>query len=168
MSALDVWRGEIFSLLPDGFLRRDQEDDSLFISDYPRRCYDPESVTAALTRAGFAVRVMDGLAHLDAAKEKYAALMAACPLPPLAAPTEETLFLHALGTRLMRAETEKEDQPLPPLRLTLKCLDAGDEETLMRRLPPMLARMQRKKEPLPRFAGQLILCYLSEKEASVC
>lgn len=167
MSALDRWRKEIFSLLPRGFLRRDQGD-NLFISDYPRQCADAKKITALLKSKGFEVTVDGGLARIDGTPEKYAELIAASPPPGQLPLGKGNPYLYFLALRLLRTNTPALDQPSSALRLTLKCLDAGDEKALERLLPPLLAQFQRKKEPLPTAAGNWILCYLLEKEASSC
>ena len=87
--------------------------------------------------------------------------------------TDDNFRLYALAMRLVRAETPPALQPLPLVRLTLKCLDAKDETALLRLLPPRLAVAQRNHQPLPSFAGVLIFQYLSDsyqsnQEASPC
>ena len=64
------------------------------------------------------------------------------------------------GMLLVPGEGDPARQPIPPLRLTLKCLDGADTDALIRLLPPLLALHQRRGEPLPRSAGMLIAGYL--------
>lgn len=163
MSPLAAWRATLRRLIPEGFLRRDQDAEGLLISDYPRR-KDAEGVTAALRAAGFTVCFSHGLARIDGRPERYRALLAGLPSAEIPPAQEDTLYLHALALRLLRAGTPLARQPLSPLRLTLKCLDAGDLAGLAERLPPRLAVLQRQGEPLPSAAGTLILNALAEME----
>ena len=165
MNPLDIWRRELNTLIPAGFLRRSRAADFLLVSDYPARCQDPEKVTAALKDAGYAVLVSGGLAMLDGAPEKYRSLMAALPDPPVPALTEENAALVLLATRFARTGGAEADLPL--LRFLLKCLDAGDEEALLTGLPPRIAALQRQKKKPPACAARIIFCYL-ERSVSPC
>lgn len=162
MTPLACWREELRALIPRGFVRRDQEE-GLFISDYPRWGRE-ETVSAALLAAGFTVCLSHSLARIDGQCAKYRALLLNLPPAEISPPREENLYLHALALRLLRAQTPLERQPIPPLRLTLKYLDAGDLGGLSQKLPPLLALLQRRGEPLPSAAGTLILNALAERE----
>ena len=166
MKILDPWRGILRPLIPRGFLRRDQGE-YLLISDYPRHG-NAEEVTRAIEQAGFTVSVENGLARLDGTRETYKCLLRDCQEPPLFEPHEESRYLYALAKRLCRAQTPWEQQPLAPLRLVLKCLDAGDWDTLEDKLPPMIALLQREHQPLPSAAGILLLRALDEKGENAC
>ncbi len=166
MKILDSWRGILRPLIPRGFLRRDQGE-YLLISDYPRHG-EAEKVTQAIEKAGFTVSVENGLARLDGTWETYEALLRDWREPPAFVPKEESRYLYALAKRLCRAETPWKQQPLAPLRLVLKCLDAGDWETLEDKLPPMIALLQREHRPLPSAAGILLLRSLDEKGENAC
>ena len=48
--------------------------------------------------------------------------------------------------------------------MVLKAWDAGDLTGLYGALAPMIAKMQREKQPLPAAAGILILAALHEKK----
>ena len=160
MNPLSVWREEVRALIPRGFLRRDRGEAAL-ISDYPR--YPGAlAVTEKLRAAGFAVRLAGEGAHLDGTEEKYAQLLAALPktVPP---PTPDTLFLYSLAQRLMREEAPLRLQPRELLSLTLKALDAGEEEMLYQKLAPQIALLQRRRQTLPAAAGAMILAKLTEK-----
>ena len=161
MNALTPWRREVRALIPRGFLRRDQGD-GLLISDYPRFA-GADEITARLVRAGYRVELRDGLAHVDGGADRYVRLIreSACPQAP---PREDTLALGALARRLARENVPPEEQPLAPLRLTLKYLDAGDLDGLYRALALAIALLQREKRPLPAAAGKWILCALAERE----
>lgn len=165
MNPLDAWRRELTGLIPGGFLRRDRLAAYLLVSDYPARCENPEKVTQALEAAGYTVFLQNGLAHLDGTEEKYQSLLSALPAlspPPL---TEENAALVLLAGRILRTGGEEND--LPFLRFTLKCLDAGDERSLLAGLPPMIAVLQRQKKKPPLSAAKLILCSL-ERSACPC
>lgn len=165
MNPLAPWRRELEGLIPGGFLRRDRVAASLLVSDYPARCESPETVTRALEGAGYSVFLQNGLAHLDGGAEKYRALPSLLPAPPLPPLTEENAPLALLAGRLLHTGGEEND--LPFLRFTLKCLDAGDEKALLDGLPPLIAALQRQKKRPPRCAAQLIACYL-ERSATLC
>ena len=147
MSPLAAWRAQLRPLAAPGFLRRDQREDALFISDFPR-FGPPEQAVARIQAAGFHLTLENGLAHLDAGAERYRALLESLPAPAPGTPGEETLRLHALA-----------------LRLTLKLLDA---QTPLSRLPgllcPALAEIQRRGLPLPSGVGQLLFQALYPKE----
>lgn len=164
MSPLEPWRALLRPLAAPGFLRRDQREDALFVSDFPR-FGPPERAAARIEAAGFLLRLEKGLAHIDAGPERYRALLEALPLPCPGQPTEETLRLHGLALRLWRAQTPLALQPPAPLRLTLKLLDA---QTPLPRLPgllcPALAELQRQGLPLPSGVGQLLFLALYPKE----
>ena len=160
MTPLEPWRQALRSLIPRGFLQRDRAADGLFISDYPCHCADAAAVDAALQAAGFQVTGAGGLRRIDGAPEAYRQLIAALPDVSLPAPTDENLYLWSLARRLLQGEGDPARQPIPPLRLTLKCLDGADTDALIRLLPPLLALHQRRGEPLPRSAGMLIAGYL--------
>ena len=171
MTPLEPWRQALRSLIPRGFLQRDRAADGLFISDYPCHCADAAAVDAALQAAGFnalvfhysgcfQVTAAGRLRRIDGAPEAYRQLIAALPDVSLPAPTDENLYLWSLARRLLQGEGDPARQPIPPLRLTLKCLDGADTDALIRLLPPLLALHQRRGEPLPRSAGMLIAGYL--------
>lgn len=160
MTPLEPWRQALRSLIPRGFLQRDRAADGLFISDYPCHCADAAAVDAALQAAGFQVAAAGRLRRIDGAPEAYRQLIAALPDVSLPTPTDENLYLWSLARRLLQGEGDPARQPIPPLRLTLKCLDGADTDALIRLLPPLLALHQRRGEPLPRSAGMLIAGYL--------
>ena len=160
MTPLEPWRQALRSLIPRGFLQRDRAADGLFISDYPCHCADAAAVDAALQAAGFQVTAAGRLRRIDGAPEAYRQLIAALPDVSLPVPTDENLYLWSLARRLLQGEGDPARQPIPPLRLTLKCLDGADTDALIRLLPPLLALHQRRGEPLPRSVGMLIAGYL--------
>lgn len=160
MTPLEPWRQALRSLIPRGFLQRDRAADGLFISDYPCHCADAAAVDAVLQAAGFQVTAAGRLRRIDGAPEAYRQLIAALSDVSLPAPTDENLYLWSLARRLLQGEGDPARQPIPPLRLTLKCLDGADTDALIRLLPPLLALHQRRGEPLPRSAGMLIAGYL--------
>ena len=160
MTPLEPWRQALRSLIPRGFLQRDRAADGLFISDYPCHCADAAAVDAALQAAGFQVTAAGRLRRIDGAPEAYRQLIAALPDVSLPVPTDENLYLWSLARRLLQGEGDPARQPIPSLRLTLKCLDGADTDALIRLLPPLLALHQRRGEPLPRSVGMLIAGYL--------
>lgn len=157
MSALEIWRRQIRPMIPRGFLRRDQGE-GLLISDFPR-FEDGEQAANRLRQAGFSVDCHGGMARIDGTKEKYQALWDGLSIGPLSL-TDEILPLYALGRRLEVRKVPLEYQPMDLIHLTLKYLDAGDEEGLLRLLPPRIALLQRRRLSLPSLAGALILNHL--------
>lgn len=160
MSGLAPWRREARALIPRGFLRRDQGD-QLLVSDYPR-FPGAEEVTFRLRQAGFQVLIRDGLACLDGTTEKYASLLRSLPPASGAAPGQDLLPLWSLGKRLCREKTAC--QPCAVLRTILKAWDAGDLTGLYGTLAPVIAKMQREKQPLPAAAGVMLLAALDEEK----
>ena len=167
MSPLDGWRKELHALLPGGFLRRAQGD-ALLVSDAPRHITDVKSALSALENAGFPAEAKNGLLYIDGSPAKYRALAADAPFRDIPACAEGNAYLYALALRLLRHPAPPEEQPPALLRLTLKMLDAGDEQGLARELPPLLAACQRQKKTLPTAAGYWIIRYLAEKEGTSC
>ena len=154
MSALEIWRQQIRPLIPRGFLRRDQGT-GLLISDFPR-FPNAEEVSAALGQMDFQTEIVQGMALIDGTIEKYRQLQGG--LRPLFTPADDaSLPLCALGKKLIMKEVPLECQPMELIRFTLKCLDAKDDEALLRLLPPRIALLQRQHLPLPSMAGALIL-----------
>ena len=166
MKILDPWRGILRPLIPRGFLRRDQGD-GLFISDYPRHG-EEERVTRAIESAGFTVSIDNGLARIDGTRDTYEALLGNCQAFAVLKSSEENSYLYALAQRLARTQTPWAQQPLAPIRLVLKCLDAEEFHTLEEKLPPMIAFLQREHQPLPAAAGILLLLALKEKGENAC
>ena len=159
MKPLDIWRGEIRALCPRGFLRRDRDPAYLFISDFPR-FDEAEGAAERLRSAGFSVWMADdGLAHIDAEEEKYAAFFRSLPLMPVSM-TDDNLFAFALARRLNEAGTPIESQPLRRLGQWMKQLDAENRHVLSD-IAAYAARCQRERLPLPSAAGKLIFCALS-------
>ncbi|MBE5787424.1 MAG: hypothetical protein E7324_07790 [Clostridiales bacterium] len=157
MSLLTPWRHEIRALIPRGFLRRDQGD-GLFVSDFPRHCPEME-IENSLKQAGYAVEIRDGLAFIDGNLEKYRAMTAGISFGNVQ-PEDKNLYLFSLAWDVAKRDVPLERQPMDLLRLTLKCLDQGDEDALIRLLPPRLALLQRQGLPLPSDAGRMILFHL--------
>ncbi|MBE5781861.1 MAG: hypothetical protein E7329_00935 [Clostridiales bacterium] len=165
MSALNGWRALLRPLISRGFLRRDQGEEGLLISDFPRHLADAEE---KIRRAGFTVAISGGMARIDATEDTYRVLMEGLPMPRAFSPREEDAYLYFLALRLIKADTPIPHQPLAPIRLTLKCLDGGEWDTLARKLPPMIALLQRQHMPLPSAAGKMILAALEEKGEKAC
>lgn len=154
MSALDAWRREIRPLIPRGFLRRDQGS-GLFISDFPR-FGGADETEAALCALGYRVERDGQLARIDGDFQKYQALAASLADGEFV-PADTDFPLYALGQRLARHGTPLENQPMEWIRFTMKCLDAGNDEEILRQLPAGTALLQRLHQPLPALAGALIL-----------
>ena len=166
MKILDAWRSALRPLIPRGFLRRDQGE-GLLISDYPRHG-DAEAISREIETAGFSVFVENGLARIDGTGATYEALLRNFEETPDFFPGEKDRYLYALAKRLALAETPWEQQDFSPIRLTLKCVDAGEWDTLEEKLPPMIALLQRKHRPLPAAAGWVLLWALKEKGENAC
>lgn len=161
MKPLDGWRRELRTLIPRGFLRRDQSPEYLFVSDFPR-FEGAEDTAGRLRNAGFTVRIAGGLAHLDAGREKYAALLRALPCPCVTT-TDDNLFACSLARRLCEADTPIERQPLRRIGQWMKRLDAENRQVIPE-IAAYAARCQREGRPLPSAAGKVIFCALAHAE----
>ena len=157
MSVLEPWRRALRPLIPKGFLRRDQVD-GLFVSDYPRYG-DAESVSARIEKAGFRVKIADGLARITPESETLAALLDAAPIfqPTV---TDENLFLHSLARRIAEGNAPQTPETEKTVWTALKYLDAGDMTGLYRFLSPAAATAQRMHCALPGGIGKMILGWL--------
>ncbi len=161
MSALDALRLRASAALHQkGFLRRDRTGTALFVTDYCKRTTNLSEAISALTAAQFTVSERNSLWFLDLTKDGWTELIRSippCQVPPL---TDENLPFYSLAARLTRHPVAAEVQPILPIRLTLLCLDAGDENRLLRELPPILADCLKQKLPVPEAAGRLIAYYI--------
>ena len=161
-SPLDTWRQELRSLIPRGFLRRDQGN-CLFVSDYPRL---GNEAAHGLRDAGYIVEIHGGLAYIDGSPDKYCALAAALPDVRIR-PDEAYFWLYSLAAHLQKSGADLTADNLPLVRLTLKKLDEGDLAGLQRLLPSAAAECQRKHILLPKAAGQLILGVFERRKGEI-
>ena len=142
------------------FIRRSRSPDALFISDLPRRTVDAEDIVRRLEAGGqWRTWMRNGLLELDPAPLLWHSLIRSAPR---VAPRPQDWyadypFLAACARRLIADSPPPERQPVDPLRLTLKRLDAGELDLLERELPPILALLLRRREPLPAAAGLYVL-----------
>ena len=161
MNALAAAREELRAALSARcFLRRDLSSDSLFVTDYPRRAKAPDDLPVRLATAGFTLRQENRLYYIDFTRKRYTDLLASLPECTLPAPSDENFEAWALIKRLLRAKTPPEEQPLPPVRLTLLRLDEGNAARLLAELPPMLAELQRMHKKLPTGVGQMMFMHI--------
>ena len=146
------------------FIRRCRTEDALFVTDAPRRAADPEGLLRRLERSPDWTAVPDGgLTRLDPSPALWGALMRAIPPAEAARPERWPAypFLVACANRLCFKPVAPEIQPVAPLRLTLKRLEAGELDRLQAELPQLVAALQREKKPLPEAAGRIILHCMS-------
>lgn len=130
-------------------VRRDRTGQALFISDYPRRAPggEAERIAEALTEAGYIVRLVQGLAHIDWQPARYFAYYQALPPPrPGRHDIARLLAEHS-------AALEKQDLELLSQALRLKLL--GDLPRLIRLLETGLADALREHRAPPHHAARL-------------
>ena len=151
------------------FLRRSQDSRSLLCSDAPRRLHDPGGAARLFSAAGIPFFQEGGLWFLDAPLAWYREVSLSPP-PSYPPPQEEGLMAIASLCRLLLAHPCAIGvQPLGPVREVLKAMEAGEDQVLLlaKTLPPCIAALLRKKEPLPALAGDLLARWLAgrlEKE----
>ena len=145
------------------FIRRSRDPGFLFVTDALGRAVEADQVLDRLSRDGsWRFRREEGLMHLDPGPELWQKIMASAPAAAHIPLDEGTAypFLQSCANRLVSETVPPERQPVRPLRLTLKCLEAGELSRLQDELPMEIAVLQRKHEPLPTAAGLYILAYL--------
>lgn len=148
------------------FLRRAQSDDFLLCSDAPRRLSEATHAAQLFLKAGLTLAERDGLWFLDARKADYGRLDASLPMDMPQRPTDEKyLDLWSLCRMLCEHPSDASCQPLWAVRRTVKAMEAGEASvlSLAEDLPPYLAELLRKKEPLPSLAGKLLAQWLKQK-----
>ena len=148
------------------FVKRNARDNSLFISDAPRRLSPANLVQAedALLHAGFTVHAgRDKLWLIDWTLERWHGWMARyAEVPPSTLPTQEArLEVYALE-RLLRAHpTAVEAQPLWMLRAMLKRVDRpGALAAVAPQLLKHCAQRLRLHQPLPSGGAGLLAAWL--------
>lgn len=164
MNICEQWRQEIKALLPCGFLRISREAGFLFVSDFPARVQETESVLEALNRAGYQVTFRGQTAFMDGTEEKYRqAAKEDFPAVPVREGDANSRLLYA--ARLMADKGKDENFAL--CREVMRCTALKDDKAL-EKLPEQMAACLRKKEPLSALAGKVLLHYLNQKEAISC
>ena len=143
------------------FIRRSRREDALFVTDVLlRKGRDTETALDALRRQKDWILIPEGrLIHLDPAPELWHRLIDSAPRCGVGRPEQypEYPFLAACALRLVKEPVPADMQPVAPLRLTLKRLEAGELGRLQEELPPLAAVLQRKHSALPEAAGWYIL-----------
>ena len=148
------------------FLRRAQSDDFLLSSDAPKRLSDAAGGARLFRAAGLIPAQRGGLWFLDARKADYERLDASLPMDMPIRPSEEKyLNLWSLCRMLYEHPGDTACQPLWAVRRVAKAVEAGEASilSLADYLPPYLAELLRKKEPLPALAGKLLAEWLNRK-----
>lgn len=164
MNIVEQWRQEIKALLPCGFLRISREAGFLFVTDFPARAQEKESILQALENAGFQVTVRNGMAFVDAKEAKYhQAAETERPCVSVRETDANSRLLYA--ARLMMEKGRGENAGL--CREVMRCTALKDEKAL-EKLPEQMALCLRKKEPLSALAGKILLDYLNQKEDIPC
>ncbi len=143
------------------FIRRSRDNGALFASDGMMKTGEPERLLERLEQSGDWTAVRDGrLLQIDPSPVLWRRLMQTAPEcnekePEAYSPAYP--FLVSCALILASAPTSPEVQPVSPLRMTLKHLEAGEYGLLQEELPRTVAVLQRKHEPLPTAAGLYIL-----------
>ena len=133
------------------------------MTDALGRAVEADQVLDRLSRDGsWSFRREGGLMQLDPGPDLWQRIMASAPAAAHIPMDERTAypFLQSCANRLVSETVPPERQPVAPLRLTLKCLEAGELSRLQDELPMEVAVLKRKHEPLPTAAGLYILAYL--------
>ncbi len=146
------------------FLRRADDDDFLLCSDAPRRLIDPLHAALLFKKAGLTLMERDGLWFLDARACDYGQLDASLTMDMPSMPTaEKYLGLWALVRMLHEHPSPVSCQPKWAVRRTVKTIEAGEKAilSLANSLPPHLAELLRRKEPLPYLSGKLLAHWLN-------
>jgi len=164
MSPLLPFRRLLRPLIPHGFLRRDKQAGSLFISDYPR--FDQAGqVTKAIETAGFSVRLSGGLAHITPGEKLFFSLLSLLPCPPVS-PRDDTLYACSLARRLLAHPAADSAQPVAEMMQWLKRLDEKDPGVFAD-IGAYCALCQRERRGMPSLAGKMILCALNDDEGGI-
>lgn len=164
MNIAEQWRQEIKALLPCGFLRISREAGFLFVSDFPARTEERESILQALQMAGYCVIIRGQMAFMDGTEEKYRQA-AEWKMPCCAVRKTDANMRLLYAARLMMEKGKDENFAL--CREVMRCVALKDDKAL-EKLPEQLALHLRKKEPLSSLAGSILLHYLNQKEAISC
>ena len=166
---LEPLRGSLRALLgAPCFIRRSRSPRFLFVSDLPRRTEDLDAALRRLAADGrWTASLTDGLLALDPSDGLWREIALRAPRvtpePPDRYPDHP--FLAACAARLCAEDAAPERQPVDPLRHTLKRLDEGALALLEQELPPLLALLLRRHEPLPAAAGRYILYTLNTERS---
>ena len=145
------------------FVRRSREEDALFATDALRRTDHPDALRARLADSGeWRAWERSGLLLIDPEAAAWTRLMAGFPSPTRLRPEDYPAdpLLAAWALRICAESVAYEKQPVAPLRMTLKRLDAGETEQLLVELPAAVSVIQRSHRPLPEAAGRCILWVL--------
>jgi hypothetical protein len=148
------------------FLRRAKSDDFLLCSDAPRRLLQPACTADLFREAGLPLTENDGLWFLDARDGDYKKLDSYLSADRPEKPQKEKYIdIWALCRMLNEHPGDIACQPLWAVRRSLKAIEAGEAQvlSLSESLPPHVAELLRKKEPLPYLAGKLLAQWLGEK-----
>ncbi len=158
--------GEVESPARKPFLKRADAEAFLLTSDAPQRLRDPRAALERLGSSGFVICEQGNLWQLDAPPAWYGTLLRSLPAKLPALPEKEAyLPVHSLCRTLLDHPASLEVQPFSLIRLAVKAVEAGEAEVLKLAdiLPPRLAVLMRKKEPLPALAGGLLAGWLMER-----
>ena len=144
------------------FIRRSRSADALFVTDALARGGE-EALERLSLSPDWHCRREGGLLQADPSPALWQRLMGEAPLCMTFRMDGQTPwpFLLSCAARLAEKTVPPDVQPVMPLRMTLKYLEAGEIERLQQELPPIVAELQRRRLPLPQAAGQYILSYIS-------
>ena len=124
------------------FIRRSRDPGFLFVTDALSRAGEADQVLCRLSRDGsWSFRREGGLMQLDPGQALWQKIMASAPEAAPVPMDEQTAypFLQACANRLVSETVPPERQPVAMLRLTLKCLEAGEIDRLQDELPVEIA-----------------------------
>lgn len=145
-------------------LRICRDDGCLFVTDFPARRPERSGDAERLLKGdGWAVSRAGSLWRLDPGPALWGQIIESVPKEELPDPSSVSLALYSAARRLTGADVPAGLQPVLPLRVVLKAVDAGDADRVLRFLPAFLSALQREKKPLPQAAGRLIVWALNRR-----
>ena len=149
------------------FLKRNNDERALFISDYPRRAKAIAKAENLLRSHGYVLTQQNAdLWHIDMTVTKYARCM----------PVEQELRFpicekwheaYALCRFLLLHAQEDREETLPLVRSMMKTMMVGEKEVLQHvsQWHERAVYLQRTKQPLSRFAFLLLTHYIQERNS---
>ncbi|MBQ7867430.1 MAG: hypothetical protein IJ354_04730 [Clostridia bacterium] len=167
-------QAEVFKLLQKAggncFLRMDQSDDALWVTDFPRRNTQHHAVLKLLELHGISCCAgeKNNLWHLDWSAQRWEEIAVELPQQIPTIPIREQYHVAYALCRLWMLHSENE-QDLRPARRLLKLM-TEQEEKLLRAITAIhenAAALLRNGEQGAYMAGRILAAWLIEKEMQI-